>query len=169
MRTSDSGHQRLEAAYANILVPNITMRGDITLEQFPALAVVEIDHFHAVFAQPVDPPGESTAFAHHDRTNTELPHQAAAIPAGSESGHHHQVAIAALTAGAAKGIRLSVNAGIALLHAAIVAAADQLALARKHCSADGNAAFDKAMPGFFKSHGEHFFVEVHSFTLTQRG
>ena len=68
---------------------------------------------------------EGAALADHQRADAELANQAAAIPARRERRNHHQVAITALPAGAAKGIRLAVDAGIALLHTAVTAPAQQ--------------------------------------------
>ncbi len=94
-------------------------------EQKAAFFVVEVDDFDAVLAQPVEAASEGAAFAHDQRADAELAHQAAAIPAWSQCGDHDFVAVAALPAGAAKGVSLGVNAGVALLHAAIMTLAEQ--------------------------------------------
>src|SRR5579863_8550840 len=88
--------------FSNILVPNLRVRGDVAFEQLAARAVVEIDHFDAVLAKPVDASLKRAALAHHNRSDAKLPHQAAAVPAGRKRRYHHQVAITALASGAAK-------------------------------------------------------------------
>jgi hypothetical protein len=61
------------------------------------------------------------------------------------------------------------HAGITLLHAPVVAAADQLAGFAEECSADRDAALDKAMPRLSKSDGKHLLVEfLHRTTVIQR-
>ena len=95
-------------------------------QQFPALVVVQVDDGYAILAQPVDAAGKSAALAHDHRADAELAHQPAAIPARRQSGDHDHVAVTALAAGAAEGVGFAVNAGIAFLHAAVAAAADQV-------------------------------------------
>src|SRR5487761_2238544 len=107
--------------FSDVLIPNFRMTGNEGLEQFAALVAVEVDDVDTVFAQPIDATGEGAAFTDDQGADVKLAHEAAAVPAGGEGGDHHQVAIAALAAGAAKGVGLAVDAGIALLHAAIAA------------------------------------------------
>ena len=135
------------------------MLGDVAFEQFAAFAIVEVDDFDAVFAQPIQTAGKGAALADDQCSDAELPHQPAAIPARSERGDHDQVAIAALAAGAAKGVGLPVHAGVALLHAPVMAAAQQLAGAFEEGRSDRNAALGASQARFFKSHRQHFFVE----------
>src|SRR5580698_6154988 len=117
MRGSDS-------IFADVFIPDVGMCGDIFSEQFAALAAVQIDDLDAVFTEPVEAAGEGAALTHHQCADAELTDKAAAVPAWRERSDHDEIAIAALAAGAAKGIRLTVDAGVALLHAAVVAAAD---------------------------------------------
>ena len=79
----------------------------------------------AVFAEPVEAAGEIHRFADNQRADVELADQAAAVPAGGESGDHDFVAVGALAAGFAEGVGFAVDGGIAFLDAAIVAAAEQ--------------------------------------------
>ena len=81
---------------------------------------------------------------------------------------HHQVAVAALAAGAAKGIGFRMDTGIALLHAAVVAAADQLARAREQRRANRNAAFGEALASFLEGDRQHLFVKFTEMTVKQR-
>src|ERR1700679_1018079 len=110
--------------FANVFVPNLRMLCVERLHQLAALAIVEIDNFDTVFAQPLKPSGESAAVAHDKRTDSKLANKTAAVPAGGRRRHHHQVAITRLAAGGSKGVSLAVNAGIAPLHAAIAAPAE---------------------------------------------
>ena len=109
--------------FSDILVPDFGVLGDVALEEFAALAAVQVDDVDAVFAQPVQSAEERAAFAHYERADAKLPHQSAAIPAGREGGDHDEIAIALLPSGKTKGVGFGVNAGVALLHAAVVAPA----------------------------------------------
>src|SRR5258708_33002255 len=71
----------------------------------------------------------------------ELADEAAAVPAGRQSGDHDFVAISALATGAAEGVGFCVDRGIVLLDAAVVAAPQQVSLTIEKGGADGNAAF----------------------------
>src|SRR5579862_4286735 len=121
---------------ADVFVPDFRMTANESFEQLAALTIVEIDHFDAVFAQPVEPACESAALAHHKRANAKLPYQAAAVPAWRQSGHHHQIAVAALATGAAKGVGFAVDARVTLLDPPIAPSAQQVAFARKKRRAD---------------------------------
>src|SRR5690348_6630572 len=112
--------------FADVFVPHLRMRSNKLLQQFAAFAAVEIDDINAILAEPSDPAREGAALAHDHHTDAKLPHQPAAVPARSERGDHHQIAIASLASGAAKGVRLPVDARVALLHAAIPSATHKL-------------------------------------------
>lgn len=116
---------------ADVLVPDSRVLDDKAFDERAALDAVEVNHFHAVFAQPIHAALEGAAFAHNHGPDAELANETAAIPAGSERGYHDQVAVARLAAGTAKGVGLAVDAGIALLYAAVSAAADELSPARE--------------------------------------
>ena len=92
---------------------------------------------------------------------------------GARRRHHHQVSITRLSARAAKGVSLAMNAGIALLHAAIAAPAEQFAFARKQCRADGNATFAEADARLFNGHRQHLLAfrnwQRHKSNLNQWG
>ncbi len=144
--------------FADIFVPDRGILHDIALEQLAALVIVKVNDLDAVFAQPVHAATKGAALAHHYRADAKLAHQAAALPARGQRGAPHKVTVAALAAGAAKGIGFRVDAGIAVLHAAIVAAAQQLALARKQRRTDGNAPLVEALASFFDGNCKHLFV-----------
>lgn len=119
------------------------------VEQVFALGVVEIDDGDAVFAEPVDAALEGLGFADDDGADPKLANQPRAVPARCERGRHDRVAVAALAAGLAKGVRLTVDGRIALLHAAVAAAAEQIPRRVKKCGADGDAALGESETGFF--------------------
>src|ERR1051325_6635696 len=105
---------------ADVLVPEIGMRRDELAEHPDALLRVQVDDLDAVLGEPPFAALEVHRLAEHDLRNPELPHQAAAVPAGRERRDHHRVAIAALAAGIAESIRLAVHRGVVLLDAAAV-------------------------------------------------
>jgi hypothetical protein len=140
--------RRLLTILADVFVPDRGICGDVIGEQADAFVGVQVDDSDTAFAQPIDAAAEVDRLADDDRPDVELADQAAAVPAGSKRGDHDFVAIAALTAGFAEGVGFSVDGGIALLDAAVVSAAEDLAIARKQCGADGNAAFGEAEVGF---------------------
>src|SRR5690606_26844581 len=89
------------------------------------------------------------------RADAELLHQAAAVPTRRQRRDHHGVAIRALATGLAEGVGLTVDAGIVLLHTAVVATAEERAVATEQRSSDGDAAFFQPLTRFFQGHGEH--------------
>src|SRR5882672_7636933 len=122
-----------------------------------------VEDFGAVFAEPIDAALKIHGLADDDGADAELPDEAAAIPARSESGYHDFVAVGALAAGFAKGVRLTVRGRIAFLHPTIVAASQQLSFAIEKCSANGDSAFGKTEAGFVHGgfqHGEVCFSNL---------
>src|SRR5690242_279723 len=101
------------------------MPGDVALQQRLALLVFEVDDLNAMIAQPIDAADKGAALTDNDSAESELPNEAATVPAGRERSDHDQIAITALAPGAAECIGFPVDTGIALLNAAIVAAADK--------------------------------------------
>src|SRR3954453_2754039 len=108
------------------------MLGYVGLEQFTALAAIEIDDSDAILSQPIEAAGEGAAAAHHHSPDPELADEAAAIPAWRQGCNHDQVPVAALPAGAAKRVDLGVHPGVALLHPPVVAPAEQFARRPEH-------------------------------------
>ena len=49
--------------FPNVLIPNLRMSGNITFQQFTAFAAVQVNHFHAVLAQPAEASGKGAALA----------------------------------------------------------------------------------------------------------
>src|SRR5690606_11205701 len=106
---------------ADVLVPERRIGPDPVRHHADTGLVGEVDHLHAVFAQPVVPALEIHRIAHHHGTDAELAHQAAAVPAGRERGDHDGVAVGALAAGLAEGVGFAVHRRVVLLHAAVAA------------------------------------------------
>ena len=116
---------------------------------------IQINHVDTESAQPINPALKVTALTDHHRAKAKLAHQPAAIPAGRERRNHNKVAITALAAGVAEGVGFTVHRGIALLHAAVVSRADELAGGIEDRGADGDAAFRQAGARFLERDGEH--------------
>jgi len=141
--------------FADVFVPDGGIFLDVIGEESCTFLRVEIDDFDVERAEPVDAALECAGFTDDDAGKTELANQAAAIPAGSEGSDHSEFAIAALAAGVAEGVGFSVERGIAELHAAIVAGAEERAVFVENGGADGDAAFGEAFAGFGDGDGEH--------------
>src|SRR5689334_12901873 len=124
------------------------MQADVFSQQLNAFRRIEINYLYTQRPQPVQPALKISAFAHHYRAEPELPHQSAAIPARRQCGYHGQTPVTALTAGVAKGVRLAMKGGVAILYAAVVAGPHQLALRVKDCRADRNSAFRESRARF---------------------
>src|SRR5206468_131106 len=120
-----TAHRPLPSILADVFVPDLGVGRDVAGEEVDALPGVQVDHRHAVLAQPVDPALEGDGLPDDDRPDPELTHQAAAIPAGREGGDHDRVAIAALPPGGAEGGGLPVHGRVAVLDAAVVATTEQ--------------------------------------------
>jgi hypothetical protein len=113
---------------------------------------------HSQGTQPIYPTLKVPALPNYDGAKSKLTHQTAAVPTGRERRHHNQLAVAFLPACISERIRLSMYGRIALLHAAIVSSADQLARLIENGSTDGNAAFFEAKARFRKSNNEQGVV-----------
>jgi hypothetical protein len=113
---------------------------------------------HSQGTQPIYPTLKVPALPNYDGAKSKLTHQTAAVPTGRERRHHNQLAVAFLPACISERIRLSMYGRIALLHAAIVSSADQLARLIENGSTDGNAAFFEAKARFRKSNYEQGVV-----------
>src|ERR1700722_5641767 len=88
---------------------------------------IQFDDIYAQRAEAFDAPLKICAVTDDERAESELPDKPAAVPAGSERRNHDQIAIAALAPRVAKRIRFAVYERIVVLHAGIVALADQFA------------------------------------------
>jgi hypothetical protein len=144
--------------FADVFIPDFRMLGDVAFEQLTAVLIIEVNDFNAIGAKPVEATGKSAAFTHNYCAEPELAHESTAIPAWGKRGDHNEVAITALTASAPKCIRFAVNAGIALLHAAVVTATDEFPGTRKDGCTDGDAAFGTAQARFVEGDFKHIFV-----------
>jgi hypothetical protein len=74
--------------FADVFVPDGGIILDVRGEERNAVCGVEVDDFDVERAEPVDAALEGAGFADDDAGETELTDEAAAIPAGSESGEH---------------------------------------------------------------------------------
>src|SRR5207247_1159272 len=97
-------------------------------------------------------------FADDDGANVELAGQAAAIPARGECGDHDLVAVAALPASLAKGVGLAVDGRILLLHAAVVATAEDASLAIGQACPDRDPAFGEPQLGLLEGHLQKLLI-----------
>ncbi|SRR5579885_288731 len=147
--------EEVNLLFPDVFIPDCGICLNVSREEFEAFLGVEVDHFNAERAEPIDAALESAAFSDDDFAKAELAYEPAAIPAGSQRCNHNQVAIAALAAGISKGVGFSVKGWIAILHAAIVAGPDEPAACIEYGRADGNAAFSESFAGFFKSDRQH--------------
>ena len=156
--------------FADVLIPDFRMFGDIALEQFSAFVVIEVDDFDAVGAEPFYAALKRAAFAHDNCTEAKLAYKAAAIPAWSQRRNHHQIAITSLTAGTAKCVSLAVNAGVAFLYSAVVPAAHEFFRAREDGRANRNSSFGTANARFIQRDCQHLFAQgsIHYGTISLR-
>src|SRR6185437_10713609 len=140
---------------ADVFVPDFGVVADEAAKEVFAFVGVEVDHLDAVFAQPIDAAAKCFALADDDAREAELADKARAIPAGRERGGHGHAAIAALASGVAEGVGFAMGAGVAVLHAAVVAGSEQLSIGREDGGADGDAAFSQPFAGLGDRGGEH--------------
>src|SRR5690606_9900250 len=157
-RISHSVSVAAGVVFADVLVPHVRVGGDPVAKHADALGVVEVDDLNALFAQPLVPALEVDRLAHHHRADAELPDQATAVPARRERGHHDGVAVGALAPGLAEGIGLAVHGRIVFLHPAVVATAEQGAVAAEQGRADRDAALGEALAGFLDGNGQQAAV-----------
>lgn len=145
------------SVHADVFVPNGRVGGDVGGEEGDAFGGVEVDDLDAELAEPVDAAAEVLALADDETAEAELADEAGAVPAGGEGGDHGDGAVAALAAGAAEGVGLGMGAGVAILHAAVVAGGDEAAVGVVERGTDGKAALVEAEAGFVKGGNEHRF------------
>src|SRR5712692_1577756 len=127
-RVQDTRLER-HSFFTDIFSPNFRVLCDIFGEHLDAFVRMSVEDFGAVLAQPVDAAAEIHGLADNYGADAKLADQAAAIPAGSQRGHHDFVTVAALPACFAKRIRFTMCGGIAFLHSAVVAASEQFSVA----------------------------------------
>ncbi|SRR6266478_9706820 len=80
--------RRLELGFADVFVPDGGIFLDVVGEESDALLGFAVDDFDVEGAEPVDAALEGAAFADDDARESELADEAAAVPAGRESGNH---------------------------------------------------------------------------------
>lgn len=141
--------------YADVFMPDFGVGGDVSVEQVDAVLRGEIDYCDAESAKLLEAALKGHGLSYNDGTKSELTDKAAAVKAGSEGCDHDEVAIRALPSGVAKGIGFAVQAGISLLNAAVMAAADQGAVRAENGGSDRDATLRQAPSGFFECNGKH--------------
>ena len=94
---------------------------------------------------------ECLGFANDYGANAELPDKTAAIPTWRERRDHDRVAVTALAAGFAKRVRFAMYRRIAILHAPIVTAAQQVPITVEQRRPDRHTAFRLPDSGLFDS------------------
>src|SRR5688572_15543277 len=132
---------------ADVLVPQRWILADEFGHHLDALGVGAIDDLDALGTKELRAgaagaaaAGEVDGFADDDALDAELNHGTAAQEAGHQGRVKNGVAVAALAAGPREAVDLGVGHRVAMLHAAVVAAGDDLAIADEH-RADRQAAF----------------------------
>jgi len=160
-RAGDDWAADAELVDADVFIPNGGVGGDVGLQKFAAFGGVEIDDSDAVRSEFVYAAMEGLRFADDDGAEAELADETGAIKARGKRGDHDKVAISFLPPSAAKGVGLCVKRRVSLLHAAIVAGADQSSISTKDCRAYRDAAFGDAGAGFSECNGEHGSVVWH--------
>ena len=140
---------------ADVFIPDFGMGLDEAGEEIDALARGEVVDLEAVVAEPVDASLKSLAFADDDGPEAKLTDESRAVPAGGEGGDHDEVAIGALAAGVAEGVGFTVGGGVVVLDAAIVARAEESAIASEDGGPDGDASFGETEAGFRDGDGKH--------------
>jgi len=141
------------------------MLSNVAFQQKATILIIEVDDFNTVGAEPIQASGEGAAFANDNGAEAKLTYKAAAVPTWRERRNHNQIAVTALAASPAECVRLAMNTWIALLHAPIVAAADEFAVSRKDGAADRDSAFGATQARFIERDLEHLLV---SGTVHQR-
>ena len=86
--SSSSRRRRRASGFADIFVPDGGIFLDVVGEEGDAVLGIEVDDFDVEGAEPVDAALEGAAFADDDARESELADEAAAVPAGRESGNH---------------------------------------------------------------------------------
>src|SRR6185503_16164253 len=144
------------------------VRGDVVCQQLYALFRTEVDHLDPVLPKPVNAALKVDRLADDHCADPELPNQPAAVPARRKRGDHDLVAVAALSAGFAKGVGLAVNRRIIFLNSAVVSASKQIALLIKQRSANRNPTFGESKARLFKSNIEQCLI-IDSHSISVRG
>ena len=146
---------------ADILVPNLRIGDDVIREQVHALRRLQVDHCDAVVAQPLHTALKIDALAHDERADVELAHQATAVPAWRQRGHHDGVTVAALPPSLAERVCLRVHRRVVLLHSPIVTAPQQIPLPVEHCCPNWNAALCQTQARLRYGDVQHRLVVLH--------
>ncbi len=143
---------------ADILVPDLPMGSNVARQHLDAFARIHIDHRDPILAEPFDAALKGLRFTDDDGADTELPYQAAAVPARREGGNHYAVAVTSLTARPAKCVGLAVDRGVVFLNTPVMTAAQQLSAAVEERRPDRYAPFCEARPCLVNGDIEHVLI-----------
>src|SRR5688572_21677896 len=140
--------------HPDVLIPQRRVLADELGHHLDALGVVQVDDLDAACAHEVGrlaplalAAGEVDGFADDHLGHAELHGGAGAQVAGHQRGVEDGVGVGPLAAGVGEAVDFGVGHRIAVLHPAVVPAADDLVAADED-RADGQAALGKAFPGF---------------------
>src|ERR1700733_16161820 len=111
---------------------------------------MQIDDVDALLLEPVNPALRVHAITDDHLAKAELINQTAAVPARGERGDENRVVPGRTAPGSAKGVGLSVQRAVALLHQAVVPCSQQRAVNMKDRTAHGNSALSKADASLFQ-------------------
>src|SRR5215470_5790096 len=142
-------------AGADVLVPQIGTRPDELGHEPYAFGVVEHRDQHAVLGQPTMPPDEGAILTDDHIRDAELPHEPAAVPARRKRGDHDGVAVARPAPGVTKRGGLGVRRGVAILHPAVVATAEQRAVRGEQRGPDRDATLGQPRLRLLNRHRQH--------------
>src|SRR5680860_1032300 len=141
--------------HPNILIPQRRPRLNELFHHPHALLIIEIDHVHALPAQPRRSTLEGSRLTYYHGADAELFDEPAAVPARFQRGDHDGVAVAALASGVAEGVGLAVAAGVSVLDAAVVPSAKQRAVVAEQRGADGDTPFRWPLAGLLERDLQH--------------
>src|SRR3954466_15191976 len=161
-RTTGTTHARTGGSLPDVFVPDLGMLVDERLQQTGAGIGIEVDHGHAgLLAQPVEAALERPRLPDHHGPDPELPDQPTAVPAGSECRDHDRVPVRAPPPGVLERGGLAVHRRAAVLHPAVVPAAEQRAVLVKERGADRHPALRPALARLLERDLQHRRVVSH--------
>lgn len=156
------GHGR----HTDVFEPQLGMLFDELGHQRGARRIVEQGDLHAVLLEPAVPAFEGGGLADDHPADAELAYQSAAVPAGGEGGDHDRVPVMRPPARVAERGGLRVHRRVAVLHPAVVPAAQQDAVRVEQGGTDRDPALGLAEFGFFAGDGQQFPGIDHVVTFT---
>src|SRR5450631_1113589 len=116
---------------------------------------MQIDNVDALLLEPVHTALRVHAITDDHLAEAELINQTAAVPARGERGDQDRVVPGWAAPGSAKGVGLSVQRAVALLHQAVVPCSQQRAVDMEDRTAHGNSTLSKANARLFQCDRQH--------------